>query len=46
MYKRMEKRTDERTTETIIFDSGVRKYVRVNDYDLQPGFNVTDHNYY
>ena len=40
-----DKRTYERTTENIIFDLGVRKYVRVNDYDLWPGFYVTDHNY-
>ena len=30
MYGRMGVRTDERSTETIIFDRGVRKYVRVN----------------
>ena len=45
MYKRMDERTYERTTETIIFDLGVREYVRVNDYDLWPGFYVTYHNY-
>ena len=44
-YELMDERTDERNIETIIFDQGVRKYVRVNDYDLWPGFNVTDHNY-
>ena len=41
----MDERMDERTTETIIFDRGMRKYVRVNDYDLWPGFYVTDNNY-
>ena len=30
----MDERTDERNIETIIFDQGVRKYVRVNDYDI------------
>ena len=33
-YARMDERTDKRSTESIIFDRGVRKYVRVNDYDL------------
>ena len=33
-YERMGVRTDEISTETIIFDRGVREYVRVNDYDL------------
>ena len=33
-YERMDEQTDERATETIIFDRGVHKYVRVNDYDL------------
>ena len=45
MCGRMEKKKYERTTETIIFERGVCKYVRVNDCDLWPGFYVTDYNY-
>ena len=41
----MDERTDERATETIIFDQGVRKYARVKNYDLWSGFYVTDYNY-
>ena len=44
-YDCMGVRTDEISTETIIFDRGVREYVRVNDYDLWPGFCVTEHDY-
>ena len=40
MYERMGVQTDERATETIIFDQGVRKYVRFNYYDLWPGFTL------
>ena len=37
-YECMDERTDERTTETIIFDRGMRKYVRVNDYSFSGSF--------
>ena len=33
-YMCMDEQKDERTTETIIFDQGVRNYIIVNDYDL------------
>ena len=29
----------------LLFDKGMRKYVRVNYYDLWPGLYVTDQNY-
>ena len=45
MYKCMGVRTDERATETIIFDRGVRKYVRVTAIMTFDQVYVTDNNY-
>ena len=36
----MDEQMDERATEIVLFDQGVHKYVRFNDYDLWPGFTL------
>ena len=41
----MDVQTDKRTTENIIFDQGVRKYVRVKQSWNFTRFYITDHNY-
>ena len=45
MYEPMGVRTDDRSTETIIFDQGVRKYVSVTKITIFDQVYVTDHNF-
>ena len=45
MHKRMDAQTYVRSTETVIFDQGVRKYVRFTAAMIFDKVYVTDHNF-
>ena len=44
MYNNMDAQTDDRATEYIIFDRGVRKYIRVTAIMISDQVYATDYN--